>query len=260
MVRNEADLIRYWLDWMLSQVDRVYVLENGSDDGTAEVLAERAASAGGDLVVIDDPERGYFQAKKMTALAARALADGFAWAVPVDCDELWYAVDGRPVADFLEGLARDCMYVEAPMHHHLPTGRDDRRERNPFRRIGWRQREHGGMGKVACRLRDGLQIHQGNHSAWAPGPGLTARGGLSIRHFPWRSAEQYKGKVRRGAEAYAATDLPETTGEHWRQWGDRPDEAIEAWFWQWGYSAHPEADDSLIYDPVGPLLDAAGVK
>ncbi len=126
---------------------------------------------------------------------------------------------------------------------------DGRVEPNPFKRIGWRKREHGALPKVACRCRPDLVIHAGNHGASTRGTAL-AVGGLVVRHFSWRSSSGYVKKIRNGIAAYAATDLPETTGEHWRMWEGKTDEQIAGHYEQWFHSADPYADDSLIYDPA----------
>lgn len=252
LVRDEVDIIGATVRHLCANCDHVIVADNRSNDGTRDVL-NALIQEGLSLEVRDDDEVAYYQSRKMTELAADAFNDGYVWAIPCDADEVWYATDGRPIRDYLAGVARDLMFIEAPMYHHLPTEEDVKHERNPLLRIGHRQREHGQMGKVLCRLRPGLEIAMGNHGAWAPGPGLTSKGGVVIRHFPWRTPNQFKKKIRNGVEAYAATDLPASVGEHWRQWEDKPDEAIEAWFWEWGYSARPRQDTTLILDPA-PIM------
>jgi hypothetical protein len=284
LVKDEADVVEFTVRHLLGHVDQLLVRDNGSSDGTAEILDALADQADGRLVVQEDSEVGYYQAAKTSELARLALELGHSWVVPCDADEFWYATDGRPIRDYLAGLAPDVAYVTAPLFNHLPTaldppafclrcagsGREPREGTwagpeggpasctscrglvtpNPFRRLGWRQREHGALPKVACRLRPGLEIRQGNHSAYAPGGGLSA-GGLVVRHFSWRSEEQYLRKIVNGAAAYAATDLPADTGAHWRAFGNPPDEAaVRGWFRTWGWQENPAADDSLLYDPA----------
>jgi hypothetical protein len=74
--------------------------------------------------------------------------------------------------------------------------------------------------------------------------------GLVVRHFSWRSPEQYLKKIVNGRAAYALTDLPEGTGAHWRMWEGASDEAILAHFDTWFYARDPKSDRSLIYDPT----------
>lgn len=259
------------------------VADNLSTDGTFDILSALAAEDDR-LLVRTDEERAYFQSQKTTRLAMEALERGHRWIVPCDADEWWYAPDQRRIADYLAGVPPDTMYVEADLYNHLTSALDPPAEcercdssgiavserlgestiemvedpcsacsglmePNPVRRIGWMQREPAPLQKVACRLRPGLVIRQGNHSAWAPGTGLTIPG-LRIRHFSWRSPEQYLRKIRTGSAAYAASDLPADAGGHWRMWDGKPDEAVIDHYHQWFWSADPGRDDSLVYDPA----------
>jgi hypothetical protein len=293
LVKDEADIIEYVVAYMVGQVDHLIVCDNGSTDGTLDAL--HALSEETPFEIRADEEVAYYQARKTTELAAYALALGHQWVVPCDADELWYATDGRTIREFLGGLAPDVAYVSAELYNHLPTALDpligcsncggtgwylghedvgagygDVRiecehgpiEPNPFLRIGWRQREHGALPKVAARLRPGLEIRQGNHSAYAPGSGMSV-GGLCVRHFSWRSVEQYVRKIANGYVAYAATTLPEDMGGHWRMFGapDDPtfEERVAEHFRQWFYVRDPGADSSLIYDPAPWSDPSAGV-
>jgi len=59
-------------------------------------------------------------------------------------------------------------------------------------------------------------------------------------------------KAINGAEAYAATDLPDDIGRHWREYGriaaENGEEALHDVFRRWFWVADP--GDDLIYDPV----------
>lgn len=246
LVKDEADVIGYTVEHLLGQVDHVIVSDNGSTDGTREIVAAFPADT---VTVLDDPEVGYYQDSKTTMLARQAREAGHEWVLPCDSDEFWYAIDGRRIADYLAGLAPDVAYVEAPLYNHIASALDDDEEPNPFRRIGWRQREHGALGKVCARLRPGLEIRMGNHSAWAPGTGATV-GGLCVRHYSWRSPAQYLRKIRNGEAAYAATSMNPGIGAHWRMFAGVPDETVLEHFRLWFWQEDPSLDETLIYDPA----------
>lgn len=267
LVKDEADVIGYTIEHLLEQVDHVLVADNGSTDGTRDILASYESHL---VDIHDDPQVGYYQDEKTTALAMRALELGYDWVMPCDADEYWYAPDGRPIRDFLDGLAPDVQIVTAAMYHHLPTALDalDRCEKcepgavtgtwgpddcdcdpNPFTRIGWRKREAGTLPKVLCRARPDLRIHMGNHSASTDGTALTSQG-LVIRHYSWRTVEQYIRKIRNGEAAYAAAPERAQYGAHWRAFEGKPDDAIAGHFNAWFFSASPASDSSLIYDPA----------
>jgi hypothetical protein len=189
---------------------------------------------------------------------------GHDWVIPCDADERWTAEgDGRPIRDYLRSFAPDVEAVAARVFHYLPTALDpaEHLAPSPFERIGWRLAQPSGLPKVACRLVDGLVIDAGNHGCRINGrlPHLTG-GGLRVDHYSWRSPEQYARKIRNGARAYAATDLPEDIGGHWRMWGDpdRPelDNDAAAHFRRYFWAAEPpyapgsQDTESLVFDPA----------
>lgn len=245
MVKDEADIIEATIGHLLGQVDEILVLDNGSTDGTREILHDLP------VAVHDDPEVGYHQSRKMTALASWAAELGADWIVPFDADEFWYSPFGS-IVDVL-GRAGHARTAPARLYDHVATGADPD-DLDPIARIGWRRREPATLHKVACRARPDLLIHQGNHSATYNDDGEAIEGALVVRHYPYRSAEQFVRKARNGAAAYAATDLPITEGAHWRQYGALLDahgeDALEGVFRQWFWIRDPRQDRTLIFDPA----------
>jgi glycosyltransferase involved in cell wall biosynthesis len=263
MVRDEADIVEATVLRMARQVDRVIIADNGSTDGTRKILEHIAGDWDTDVTVIDDPEVGYYQSFKMSALAHRALDEGAEWVVPFDADEVWLTYDGARIADTLRALPAEVLVCEAALFDHVATGVDPARG-NPVRRIGWRRAEQAPLRKVAVRAIPGVTIHQGNHGADfrdVPHP-PTVTNALQVRHFPYRSPEQMIRKARNGAQAYAATTLPESVGGHWRSYGrilheqgeDALADVFRRYFWRatpdQPYRVDSERQPPLVYDPV----------
>lgn len=256
LVRDEADIIEATLRHLREHADWVLVLDNNSTDGTREIIERLAAeSAEAWLEVRDDPEIGYWQSRKMTAAAREMCARGFSWVLPCDADEIWHV--GSPtntrIGDWLNRVGLDVQIVKAELYDHVPTVADDDKKGTrlltPQERIGWRKRSPAHLPKVCVRLHPEIVIDAGNHSAHLPGVAL-ATNGLCIRHFSWRTPDQYLRKIRNGEEAYAATDLPEGIGLHWRMFHGHTDQTIREHFERWFFSRNPRADETLIYDPA----------
>jgi glycosyltransferase involved in cell wall biosynthesis len=241
-VKDEADVITATVERMAAQVDQLLISDNASTDGTRDILTLLARKY--PLQVIDDPEVGYYQAQKMSELAAYAAAEGADWVIPFDADEVWYSPFGR-IADVLS-CQPDAAIAGAELYDHVPTA-EDPADGDPVARIGWRRRTAAPLAKVAARPRPPVRIHQGNHGA---DHGTRVDGLLVVRHFPYRSPEQMISKARNGAAAYAATDLPEDIGKHWRDYGRLTDEQIADVFRRYFWSPAPAADPGLIYDPA----------
>lgn len=264
MVRDEADVVEFTIRHLMTQdIDRLLVLDNLSTDGTSEMLAALALETEGWLAIYPDLDPAYFQARKMTSLADQARELGYDWAVPIDADERWIAKDGRTVGAFLRSIPPDVPVVAAGIYHYIPSGDDPSEQEcpSPFDRIRWRLAEPSSLPKVACRTWPGLQIEMGNHGCSYDGlKNYLTSGGLRVDHYSWRSPEQFARKVRNGARAYAATDLPEGVGGHWRMWGDPDasdlDERAADWFRLHFHAPDPprapgsKDERGLIYDPA----------
>lgn len=248
MVRDEADVIAGTLRHMADEVDWLIVADNGSTDGTRDILADLAGEL--PLTVLDDQDPAYYQSAKMTALANRAHARGARWIVPFDADELWYA--GDRLRTVLPGLPPDCTVAWASLYNHLRTAAD-LDDPDPFRSMVWRQRQPGALPKVAVRWVPGAVIEQGNHGAQHP-YGVTGVPVLGIRHFPARSAAQFTRKGLNGAAAYqAATDLPPDMGAHWRSYGQLVqtygEQVLGEVFREHWFYLSP-TDSGLVHDPA----------
>ena len=247
MVRDEADVIEGTIRHMAGEVDWLLVADNGSTDGTREILGQLERQL--PLTVVDDPDPAYYQSAKMTALAEKAYADGATWIVPFDADELWVAGDRLRL--ILADRPDNETVCWAALHNHLRTAVDVA-DPDPFRSMVWRQRDPAPLSKVAVRWQPGAVIEQGNHGAQHP-RGVVGVPALGVRHFPVRSAEQFTRKSLNGAAAYRAADLPAEMGAHWRSYGNLVDRfgvdvLAEVFREHWWYLSPTDA--GLIRDPA----------
>jgi glycosyltransferase involved in cell wall biosynthesis len=263
LVKDEDDVIGWTICHLMTQVDYVIVSDNASTDGTKTILATLAMNYPDRLLVLEDNDSAYWQARKMTELAEIAWQRcGVDWIVPVDADEMWITDDGRPLNRWLLALAPDVLAARARLFHYVPTS-EDGEESNPFERIKWRLAEPASLPKVCARYLPGIEIEAGNHGVLIDGdrPQLIA-GGLRVNHYSWRSAEQYARKIVNGSRAYALTDLDPEIGRHWRMWGDPYAEDLSAraaehfyrYFHATAPPCAPQSSDpaSLVFDPAAP--------
>lgn len=249
MMRDEADVAADVVTHLAEEgVDGIIVADNLSTDGTGDLLRDLDLPC--QLVVIDDTEPGYYQADKMTRLAHLAHDAGAEWVVPFDADEVWCARSDT-LARALRLLPDRVTVAEATLYHHFATALDTA-DPSPLRSMVWRQRQPAPLPKVAVRWAPDLRIHQGNHGADRAGDRAAAD--LEVRHFPYRSFEQFVRKARNGAAAYAATDLPVDQGAHWRQYGALIDTHGEASFrsevWERYYWFFSPTDADMVLDPA----------
>lgn len=202
MVRNEIDIVEAFVRHALAMVDQLVLLDNGSHDGTLDVLhsLQREGLA---LEVIEDSELGKRQAERTTRLMREyAIAKhGADWVVPIDADEFLIAgPDG-----FIPPETPADRPILIPWRSYVPEATDDAAERNPVLRIRHRLRTEGWPWVKVMVPRSlagipGAQLSEGNHSFQigdaevksVPCPGSF------LGHFPIRGPGQYLAKVAIG--------------------------------------------------------------
>ena len=93
LARNEEDILDAHLAFHLNAgVDFVIAIDNGSDDGTTEILESYARDGHVDLTRED---RDYNQAEWVTQMARRAATEfGADWVINSDADEFYWPRGG----------------------------------------------------------------------------------------------------------------------------------------------------------------------
>lgn len=244
VVRDEADVLGLTMRHLLDQgVDHILVADNGSKDGTRELLAE-LARRDPRVTVVDDATRAHHQSEKMTWLAHLAWRAGASWLVPFDADEFWFA-DGMGLAEFLRSQDREVSIVHADFHHMVPSSPAADLRTAEF----ILDATPSFPGKVAVRTHPLLEIWPGNHSASRVGGQVR---GLHIAHAQYRTPAQVARKVRQGAQAAALTgeDLS-WFSPHWVAGAGLTDDDIDDVFTR---ISRGEPDERIGYAAAGPMV------
>jgi Glycosyl transferase family 2 len=220
-VRNEIEVIESSLRYHTAQgVDFFVVIDNGSTDGTLDVL--RAYRDAGLLHLMEEPGENVWQlAHEWVTRMARMAATEFDsdWVIHADGDEFWWPIEGNLRTAFAS-IPERYEVVIAPRTEYMPAldGPGTFAERLEIRERYSRLRP-----KVAHRAAADLALRSGAHDvqlagkdsglgaaqspkaimrmgpkAFASGSGRVVWAPLfpcRVLHFPVRSFEQYRNRV-----------------------------------------------------------------
>lgn len=225
MVRDEIDVIAAVVEHHLAQgVDLLVVTDNGSVDGTAEILQRYADR--GVVELHHDPVHRKQQGVRVTEMARRAYeVHGADWVINGDADEFVAPVDrSLTVRKALEqtptslgAFTADVVNLVGP-----PAARGA-----GFSRLVWRDErtddELHAAGILAQPTPNAIHVGdadvvvaQGNHFVSIESKGRPdAAVALEVLHLPWRSFSQFEQKVLHAGRAYEASpDLRPSPNHH----------------------------------------------
>lgn len=208
LCRDEIDVIKAMLDFHFANgVDQIIATDNGSVDGTFEVLEEYSKS--GRLILIREPHYTHEQSFWMTRMAKIAYSkSGADWVINSDADEFWWPTTGT----LKNAFARVPPTVDAitvNRSNFLPYPVDEEGSIPFHQRMIVRERVSTNslgmplIGKACHRARSDAVIAPGNHAISFSGR-IASKfncSGIEIMHFPVRSYEQYERKIRQGSQA-----------------------------------------------------------
>src|SRR4051794_623766 len=201
-VRDEADVLDANLTFHLNAgVDRILVGDNGSTDGTQDVLETYAGDGSVEWTSVPDP--GFSQIDEVTRMAHEAATELRAdWVINSDADEFWWPRGGS-LPEVLGAIPHRFGSVRGMMRHFVPRPRraEDFAERMTVRvsaPVTHKDHTFSPHFKTAHRASPDVRIGGGSHEVF--GPGLLLLLGwypFDILHFPLRSAEQCERKYVR---------------------------------------------------------------
>ena len=224
VAKNEADVIATTIRHHLDQgFHGVIAIDNRSEDGTPEIL--RQAAQDPRVFVGVDSNPAHIHGAKMTHLALLAARAGADWVVPFDADEHWYA-RGMTVASLLRSSS--AVMVDATSHTVVPSPDAARVAFVADEPVRMTSEADPGWTKVAFRVRRRPVVGDGNHHVYGIyGPRVT---GLNVLHYPYRSLDQLRTKVRAGVASVEAAKFNETMCAHWRELDALDDDQLaRAW-------------------------------
>jgi glycosyltransferase involved in cell wall biosynthesis len=200
MVKNELDIIEAFVRHTATFVDQLVILDNGSTDGTLEVLRS-VRKDGIPLDIIEDPLPGFYQTRRTTQLMREHAVrrHGADWVIPLDADEILVA---SPEHELVSEEIGDEQPLELQWRTYLPDPGDNSSEKNPFVRISHRLQEETWQWvkvMIPARLaaRPDATLSQGNHGLLLNDRPVSAvrHPHAVLAHFPVRSASQFMSKV-----------------------------------------------------------------
>lgn len=214
MAWNEDDVIYATVRNLFIQgVDKVFVVDDGSDDETA--LEAKAAGA----TVITDTSDGAFEERRRTDRIAQLIEDhteaagGPVWWIVVDADEFPHGPDGMTIRDLVRVLPPWVDTIGSRVLEHYPSERSAPKPRHhpldELPKAVWHENPscpagHWKHQMLYVRRPGEARFMPGRHTIAAPPgrrPVVESEASLLMHHFPLRGRERTAQKFQQASAA-----------------------------------------------------------
>lgn len=202
MAKNEIDIIEIFIRYHLSILDGMVILDNGSTDGTKEVIL-RLIKEGLPVHLIFDDTPAYNQSEITTNMLYHTIKKfNPEFVLPLDVDEFLTTYSGKNIRDILnkEVVENSINYISWVTY--VPTEKDDGAEVSVLKRIRHRRLKQNNYDEkiliptsIPSKYR--IKIKHGNHDLEKMDDVDFKKNSLSdlnLAHFPIRSINQIKSK------------------------------------------------------------------
>ncbi|WP_420589120.1 glycosyltransferase family 2 protein [Bacterioplanoides sp.] len=241
LVKNEADIIEDNVRFHARQgVDCFVVMDNGSDDGTRQILEKLKSEF--DLHIIDQPAQNYQQAAWMTQLAeyARSVMNADL-VISNDADEFWVSESGGSLKQHLSAndsvvtVKRHNMALSEealePGYHYMNSNLV---VKNPIMYDSNAQINESAVSMLLVKISPKtivnphglIKMKGGNHRAKHGWRLINKRdeSNIHVYHYPIRSYQQFEANIQNRKRLLETTNA--RMGDHYRRWVKLLDEGL----------------------------------
>lgn len=221
-VKNESDIIESFIRYHICIFDKIVVIDNGSIDGTYEILCE-LKKEGLNIDIINEAANDFDAFRFANQYNKKYLDQTQAnFVIFMDADEFLISNDNRTPRDIMEKLDENTVYY---IHWKTYLYEREEKEKNfvPLNFSAYREESKEQYTKILVPgqllLKEKIIVTEGNHDIICERK-LEKKflSDLKFAHFPVRSKVQYVKQILLNVIGMMAIpDEKQQTGSHWKK-------------------------------------------